>query len=161
MTPDEEGPTPSRWSSSLTVAVIAAVAAVAGAAVGGFATYFGNHEIQSSEAHAAAKGAARVLQGDFASVATRIEVELSRHRFIVPLDQSVITISSEDEKQIAANVGPTTWDHIAAAKLIIQDEQESAADVGNVEVLAARDHQPVVLRGAPLHFEEGSLRGVQ
>jgi hypothetical protein len=50
--------------SNLTVAVIAALAAIAGAAVGGFATYFGNHELQTAEARAAARGAARVLQAD-------------------------------------------------------------------------------------------------
>jgi peroxiredoxin family protein len=57
------------WNSKLAVAVIAATAAVAGAAVGGFATYFGNHELQTSEANAAARGAGRVLQADFTKAA--------------------------------------------------------------------------------------------
>jgi hypothetical protein len=149
------------WNSNLTVAVIAAAAAIAGAGVGGFATYLGNHELQTSEDHAAAKGSARVLQGDLASTATRIEVELTKHRYLAIGAQSSIAISTEDEKEIAANVSAQTWDRVAAAKLMIQDEQESSNELGDIEVLEARKHLPVILKGARLHFEESSLHAIQ
>ena len=129
--------------------------------MGGFATYFGNYELQQSQDHAAAKGAARVLQGDLASIATRIEVELVKHRYLAIGAQSSITISTEDEKEIAANVSARTWDRIASAKLIIQDEQESSNELANIEVLEARKHLPVTLKGARLHFEEGSLQALR
>jgi hypothetical protein len=160
VTPTESSSS-SRWNPNLTVAIIAALAAIAGAAVGGFATYFGNHELQESAAHAAAKGAARVLQGDLASIATRIDIELSQHRYLAIGAQSAITISAEDEKEIAANVSARTWDHIASAKLVVQDEQESSNELGNIEVLEARKHLPVTLKGARLHFEENSFQALR
>jgi hypothetical protein len=151
---------PSRLNSNLAVAVIAATAAVAGAAVGGFATYFGNHELQTSEAHAAARGAGRVLQADFASAATRIDAELASHRFYAPDLHPPITIDAGDEKQIASNVSAGTWDHIAAAKFVLQDEQETVANMRSPEVLAALHHQPVALQGARQRFEESTLRAL-
>lgn len=147
----------SHWNSNLAVAVIAATAAVAGAAVGGFATYFGNHELQTSEAHTAARGAGRVLQADFARAATRIEVELEKHLYIAPDLQPAITISAEDEKEIASNVNARTWNHISAAKLVLQDEQESVANTGSVEVLLARAHRSVALQGPRMRFERSTL----
>jgi hypothetical protein len=151
---------PSRWNNSLAGALIAAAAAVAGAAVGGFATYFGSYELQKSEMHSAAQGAARVLQGDFAGAAARIEVELTQHRYLAPPAGPVITIDTEDEKQIAANVSANTWDRIVSARLVIRDEQESASNVNNPEVIEARYHLPVILKGARLRFEERSYRAI-
>jgi hypothetical protein len=149
-----------RWNAHTTIVAITAAAAVLGAAVGGFASYLGNRELQKSQDITAARGAGRVLQADFTRAASRIEVELSDHQFIAPDLQPLITIDAEDEKQIASNVSARTWDHVAAAKLVIQDEQESGANVGSPEVLAALHHQPVALQGARLHFEEGTLRAL-
>jgi hypothetical protein len=142
------------------VAVIAAVAAVAGAAVGGIATYLGEYELQESRAQTAAKGAARVLQGDLAGAAARIEVELTQHRYLAPTSEPVITIDAKDEKEIAANVSAGTWNRIASAKLVIQDEQESASNLSNIEVLQARKHERVALQGARLRSEESSYKAI-
>jgi hypothetical protein len=57
-------------------------------------------------------------------------------------------------------VSARAWNDIAAAKLVIQDEQESLTNFGNPEVLAALHHQPVALKGARLHFEESTLRAL-
>lgn len=142
------------------MAAIAAVAAVAGAAVGGIATYLGDYELQESQSHSAAKGAARVLQGDFVGAASRMEIEVAKHRYFAPPTEPVITIDVEDEKEIAANVSAPTWGKIAVAKLVVQDEQESASNLSNIEVLEAHNHEAVVLQGPRLHFSESGLKSL-
>jgi hypothetical protein len=146
--------------SDLMVSVIAASAAILGAAAGGVATYLGNHALQSSQVRSVAEGAGRVLQGDFRRAATRIEAELFQHRYYLPGRESTITIDAQDEEKVAANVSAGTWDHIVAAQLTIQDEQETA-NSNQEEVLKARAHQVVVLRGNRLTFERASLHNLE
>ena len=152
-------PTQRRWNAHATVVAITAAAAILGAAVGGFATYLGNDKLQKSQSHSAARGAGRVLQADFASAATRIEAELERKRFIAPEAESVLRLSTEDEKLIASNVSPEVWNQIASAKAVLQDEL-ATLNSSNLEVLEARDHLAVVLQGPRLRFEEGALRAL-
>jgi hypothetical protein len=147
------------WNAHTTVVAITAAAALLGAAVGGFATYLGNDKLQKSQNHAAARGAGRVLQADFASAATRIEVELERKRFIAPEAESVVRLSTEDEKLIASNVSPEVWNQLASAKAVLQDEL-ATLNSSDREVLEARAHQPVVLQGPRLRFEESALRAL-
>ncbi len=54
-----------------------------------------------------------------------------------------------------------TWDRIASAKLVVQDEQESSNELGDIEVLEARKYLPVTLKGARLHFEESSFQALR
>jgi len=119
--------------------------------------YFGNKQLQDSQAHASARGAARVLQADFADAAVRIEAELKEKRLIAPEAESVGGVSEESEKLIASNVSGQTWDHIAAAKAVILDEIQ-AADSSSPEMIAARKHLSVPLQGPRLLFEESALR---
>jgi hypothetical protein len=57
-------------------------------------------------------------------------------------------------------VSARTWDHVAAAKFVLQGEQASVANIGSPEVLAALHHQPVALQGARQRFEESTLHAL-
>jgi hypothetical protein len=146
-----------RWTSQTSIVAITAIAAVLGAAVGGFATYLGNNQLQNSQNRTAARGAGRVLQADFVNAATRVEFELEYKRYVAPESESVVRISEDDEKLIASNVGASTWNHVAAAKAVLQEEL-SSLNSSNKEVLEARAHRIVVLQGTHLQFEESVLQ---
>ncbi len=146
-------PKTSRWDSTTTTALITALVGLVGVTLG----YYGNKQLQSSQTHISARGAARVLQADFAAAAVRIEVELKEKRLIAPEPSSVGEVSEENEKLIASNVGSRAWEEIAPAKLVTLDEIQEA-EAPSVEMIEARKHEFVPLRGARLRSEEVNLR---
>ena len=148
-----------RWNGQATIAVITALAAIFGAAVGGAATYLGNRSLQQSQNHDAARGAARVLQAEFVNATTSIEVELKEQRLIVFAPSlSTINISEEDEKLIASNVSASAWDHIAAAEAVLEEEAAARASNSNVEMLKARAGLHVPLQGPSRQFAQSAFR---
>ena len=112
-----------RWRRSdvVTAAVIAGVAAIAGAGVGAFATYESNSKAQdradkraASADVARARGVARVLQAHYGTAATVIDVMLVRNRY-TPNPELTAGLPYDDEKELAASVSSGTWALIADA----------------------------------------------
>ena len=148
-----------RWDSHTTVAAVTALAAIAGAAVGGFVTYQGDRSLQAERSQVAARGAARVLQSEFLSAAVRLEVELEQKRLIVPDGSTAVKVSTEDQELIAANLGSSAWATVAAAEGGL--EQEILADSGrDMAVLRARAGLSVPLVGPHLHIEKNTLNAL-
>jgi hypothetical protein len=141
--------------------VVAALAAILGAAVGGYVTYEGDRALQKERSLTAARGAARVLQSEFLSAEVRFQVELAQKRLLAPDRLTSISVSSEDQQLIATNVSGNAWAEVAAAKGVMQQEQEAGADTRDESMLRARAGLVVPLAGPHLEIEQSTLRALE
>lgn len=145
------------WDRNLTVAVIAAVAAIVGAGIGALATYYGNRNLQEEQAKATARGVARVLSSQFQVAEERVALALEEDKLIPPGAVTEVSLSPEDEQLLASNLSLDSW--IGVAVTISNLEMERRLfdpSGGNAEILKARAGLRVPFQ-EPLRKFEGSL----
>lgn len=108
-----------RGGREITVALIAAGSAVLGAAVSGFAIYWGNRALQDRADLATARGIARVYQSEFFDFGARLHAMLQQNILIAPTDQP-FDLTTEDKKVLAAHESPTAWATVADAEAALR-----------------------------------------
>jgi hypothetical protein len=146
------------WDRTLTVASIAFVAAIAGAAVGGFATYLANRTLQSEQSRASAKGIARVLESQLADSEPRLQLALNERRVIVPEAISPVRLDLQDEELLASNLDSEAWTKVAETISGLSLEREAMdPSSGDEAALKARAGLHVTLDGPLLSLERSLL----
>lgn len=149
----------SGWDRNLTVAVIAAVAAIAGAAVGAFATYYGNRSLQRDQLRATARGIARVLSSQFMNAEPRLEVALRENRVILPEPAEVVVLNTGDEELLASSLGSAAWGEVATTLSgLALERQVLNPNEGSLEVLEAKAGRRVALSEPLRHLDQSLLR---
>lgn len=93
----------------LVVASVAILAAIAGALVGGFATYLGTRSVEEARTDAAARGVARVLQTQLSHVDIGLRVMLENDQLARREEAYTIDLPIEEEQLLAANVSADAW----------------------------------------------------
>lgn len=143
---------------TVTIALIAFLAAVAGAAVGGLATYLANRALQDEQSHATAKGIARVLESQFVDAEPRLRLALEQRRVIVPEEVSPIRLDQSDEELLASNLSSEAWARVAETISGLSLEREAMEpSSGNEAALKARAGLHVTLEGPLLKLERSLL----
>jgi hypothetical protein len=150
-----------RWDRNLTIAVIAAVSAVVGAAVGGVISYLGNRTLQSNQSAATARGIARVLQAEFGDDEQRLSLSLQQHQIILPNSTSTIELSVDNEELLASNLSPKSWQEVSTALATISLEGDLFDSSSNTDILKAHAGIGVPLRGPLLALEKSLLRELE
>jgi hypothetical protein len=84
------------------------MAGIGGAAVGGWVSYHGNRSLEAGASRSAARGIARVYQGEFLDFDSRLSVMLSSNRYIAPTNYP-FDLSLDDKKTLAANMDAQDW----------------------------------------------------
>lgn len=114
--PPPRGHTSHSSSGAVTVAVIAALAAVVGALAGGFATYLGNKNLQESQSRSTAVGIGRVLQQRLELAESRFQLMLD-DRQLLPPDPGIgqLVPSTQDEETLASHLGAPEWQAVSVA----------------------------------------------
>lgn len=147
------------WDRNLTVAVIAAAAAIAGAGVGALATYYGNRSLQSDQSRATARGIARVLESQLMNSEPRLELALQEKRVIVPEATSAVGLDLKDEELLASNLSSDGWTQVAATLSgLLLERQAMEPSAGNKAALEARAGLHVPLVGPLLSLDRSLLR---
>jgi hypothetical protein len=147
------------WDRNLTVAVIAAVAAIAGATIGAFATYYGNRSLQRDQSHATARGIARVLSSQFMNAEPRLEFALREDRLILPEPDEVVVLDTSDEELLASSLSSAAWAEVAATLSgLALERQLLDPGAGSWDVLEADAGRRVSLT-KPLRGLDRSLLG--
>ena len=145
------------WDRNLTIAVIAAVSAVVGAAVGGVASYLGNRALQNSQSEATAKGIARVLEAEFVDDEQRLTLSLQQRRILMPNSTSTIALSVDNEELLASNLSARSWEDVSTAMATISLEGTLFAN-SNPDILKARAGLQAPLTDGVLDLERSLQR---
>jgi hypothetical protein len=146
------------WDRTLTVAAIAAIAAIAGGGVGALVNYYGNRSLQSDQSRATARGIARVLESQLMNAEPRLELALREKRVIVPEATSAVSLGIDDEELLASNLSPDGWTEIATALSGLQLERKAMEpDANNEAALKARAGFGVPLVGPLLRLDRSLL----
>ena len=145
------------WDRNLTIAVIAAVSAVVGAAVGGVASYLGNRALQNSQSEATAKGIARVLEAEFVDDEQRLTLSLQQRRILMPNSTSTIALSVDNEELLASNLSARSWADISTAMATISLEGSLFTNTSNPDILKARAGLQAPLTNGVLDLERSLL----
>ena len=149
------------WDRTLTVAVITAAAAILGAGVGAMATYYGDHHLQEEQSKAAARGVARVLTAQLAGAMARLDLALEKDQLILPDSASAVTLPTDDEQLLAANLDADAWTKVASALVGLQIEQEvNEPNTLNMPALEAEAGRTVPLDPRMRELNESVLEGL-
>jgi hypothetical protein len=150
------------WDRNLTIAAIAFFAAIAGAVIGGFATYFGNRTLQDEQSRATAKGIARVLESQLTDSEPRLQLALKERRVIVPEAISPVGLGLKDEELLASNLSSDGWTKVAETISGLSLEREAMEpSAGYKAALEARAGLHVALEGPLLGLDRSLLRELQ
>ncbi len=150
------------WDRNLTVAVIAALAAIAGAGIGAFATYYGNRSLQRDQSHATARGIARVLSSEFLNAEPRLEVALREDRLILPESTEVVVLNTGDEELLASSLSSAAWTQVATTlSSLALERQALSPGAGNWDVLEAKVGRRVPLSKPLRSLDLSLLRGLR
>lgn len=150
-----------RWDRNLTVAVIAASAAIAGAGVGGLVSYWGNRTLQHDQSTATARGIARVLEAEFVDDEQRLALSLQQGTIIVPNPASTISLSVDNEELLASNLSAKAWTEVSTTLATINLEGGLFESSTNVDILKARTGAIAPLGGGLLGIERSLLRELE
>jgi hypothetical protein len=150
------------WDRNLTVAVIAAVAAIAGAGVGAFATYYGNRSLQRDQSRATVRGIARVLSSQFMNAEPRLEVALREDRLILPEPTEVVVVNTGDEELLASSLSSAAWTEVAnTLSSLALERQALSPGAGNWDALEAKAGRRVSLSTPLRSLDQSLLRGLR
>jgi hypothetical protein len=155
----DDAPAKKFWDRPLTLAAIAFLAAITGAAVGGLATYLANRALQHEESHATAKGIARVLESQLIDSEPRLQLSIEERRVIVPEALPPVHLGQSDEELLASNLSPAAWSRVAETISGLSLEREAMEpSSGDEAALKARAGLHVTLEGPLLDLERSLLR---
>jgi hypothetical protein len=150
------------WDRNLTVAVIAALAGIAGTAIGAFATYYGNRSLQHDQSQATARGIARVLSSQFTNAEPRLEVALRENRLILPEPDEVVVLDTGDEELLASTLSSAAWTEVAATLSGLALERQTLdPGAGDWDVLEAKAGRHVSLTKPLRGLDQSLLRGLR
>lgn len=150
------------WDRNLTVAAIAAVAAIAGATVGAFATYYGNRSLQRDQSRATARGIARVLSSQFMNAEPRLEVALRENRVILPEPAEIVVLNTDDEELLASSLSSVAWTEVATTLSgLALERQAMSPNTGNWDVLEAKAGRHVPLSKPLRNLDRSLLSGLR
>jgi hypothetical protein len=144
----------SRMGEGIAVAVIAAVSALVGTAVGGAISYLSNEHLQTREVAreearqtTAARAVARILMGEYSAEHVRLGGMLAEHEYEPASYHERIFVSQlglEDRKLLASRLSETDWVAVAKASRGIEEVEgaleahhgEGSIDLEERETLA-------------------------
>jgi len=145
----------SRMGEGITVAVIAAVSALVGTAVGGAISYVSNEHLQTREVAreearqtTAARAVARILMGEYRAEYVRLGGMLAEHEYEPASYHERVFVSQlglEDRKLLASRLTEDDWVAVAKASRGIE-EVEGALEAHRGEGQIGTEEQETLAR---------------
>jgi len=130
--------------------------------VGAAASYYGNRHLQEEQSRATARGIARVLTTQLLTTQARLELSMEENRLILPDPASTVSLSTDDEQLLAANLDADSWTSVTLGLLEERFEQEeSEPSTLNMPALEANAGRRVPLSRRRRERDQSIVKSLQ